>query len=63
MGSQVAISRGRNRLTVRLKVLVILAATAVAMLGTLYVAADYVILSPFLRQEQLTASAGRDCVF
>jgi sensor domain CHASE-containing protein len=48
-------------LTVRLKVLVILAATAVAMLGTLYVAADYVILSPFLRQEQLTASAGRDC--
>ncbi len=42
-------------MTVRLKVLVILAATAVAMLATLYAAADYVILNPFLRQEQLNA--------
>jgi hypothetical protein len=42
-------------LTVRLKVLVIPAATAVAMLATLHAAADYVILNPFLRQEQLNA--------
>ena len=31
------------------------AATAVAMLATLYAAADYVILNPFLRQEHLNA--------
>jgi signal transduction histidine kinase/DNA-binding response OmpR family regulator len=42
-------------LTVRLKVLVILATAAVAMLATLYVAADYVILSPFVRLEHLNA--------
>jgi sensor domain CHASE-containing protein len=42
-------------LTVRLKVLVILGAAAVAMLGTLYVAADYVILDPFIRLEHLNA--------
>jgi signal transduction histidine kinase/DNA-binding response OmpR family regulator len=42
-------------LTVRLKVLVILATAAVAMLATLYVAADYVILGPFVRLEHLNA--------
>jgi signal transduction histidine kinase/DNA-binding response OmpR family regulator len=42
-------------LTVRLKVLVILGIAAVAMLGTLYVAADYVILDPFIRLEHLNA--------
>ena len=42
-------------MTVRLKVLVILATAAVAMLATLYVAADYVILGPFVRLEHLNA--------
>jgi sensor domain CHASE-containing protein len=41
-------------LTVRRKALVILAAAA-AMLGSLYAAADYVILSPFIRREHLKA--------
>jgi hypothetical protein len=42
---------GGSGLTVRRKVLVILAAAAAAMLGSLYAAADYVILSPFIRLE------------
>ena len=42
-------------MTVRLKVLVILATAAVAMLATLYVAADYVILGPFVRLEHWNA--------
>jgi sensor domain CHASE-containing protein len=51
----VAIRPGSNEatVTVRIKIFVILGVTAAAMLGALYLAADYVILNRFIALERL----------